>query len=151
MVSRMMVAVAVLGVGTMMLAAARDDKTDAKKEFEKLKGVWKFTSMEMDGKVVPKGDDLPTITFEGDKFTVKAGGAVVQAGTQTLDPSKKPFAVDAKVTEGEGKGTTMLGIYKVDGDTLTACFDPTGKKRPTEFKTTAGSGLMLVTAKREKK
>jgi uncharacterized protein (TIGR03067 family) len=149
MVIRLMCVLSLFCAGAAMAAA--DDKGDAKKEFEKLKGTWKFTSMEMDGNPVPKSEDMPTITFDGDKFAVKAGGVVLQAGTQTIDPSKKPYTVDAKVTEGEGKGNTMLGIYKVDGDTLTACFDPTGKKRPTEFKTTAGSGHMLVTAKREKK
>ncbi|MBO0697118.1 MAG: hypothetical protein J2P46_01870 [Zavarzinella sp.] len=56
------------------------------------------------------------------------------------DGSKKPKLVDATVTEGQGKGMTVLGIYERDWDTLRACFDIQGKKRPTEFKTTAGSG-----------
>src|SRR5215212_9230936 len=105
--------------------------------------------MERAGEATPPGDEPPTITFDGDKFTVKGGDAVLQAGTQTLDPAKKPKAVDAMVTEGEGKGTTMLGIYELDGDTLKACFDTAGKKRPTEFKTAAGSGHMLLVMKRE--
>jgi uncharacterized protein (TIGR03067 family) len=139
-------------LGAVLAPLAADDKSDAaKKDLDKLQGTWTFVSMERDGQAVPQGDPGPTITFDGDKFAVKAGDQVLQAGTQTVDPSKKPKAVDSKVTEGEGKGTTMLGIYEIDGDSLKACFDTEGKKRPTEFKTAAGSGHMLVVLKRAKK
>src|SRR3954451_24364701 len=94
----------VLGV-VLLASAAADDKSDAaKKDLEKLHGTWTFVSMERDGQAVPQGDPAPTITFDGNKFTVKAGDAVLQAGTQTLDPTQKPKAVDSPVTEGEGKG-----------------------------------------------
>jgi uncharacterized protein (TIGR03067 family) len=139
-------------LGAVLLPAVADDKADAaKKELDKLQGTWTFVSMESDGQAVPQGDPPPTITFNGNKFSVKAGEVVLQAGTQTLDPTQKPKAVDSTVTEGEGKGTTMLGIYEIDGDNLKACFDTQGKKRPTEFKTAAGSGHMLVVLKRAKK
>jgi uncharacterized protein (TIGR03067 family) len=140
---------ALLGAGLAVAPAIADDKKGT--DLDKLQGTWKFVSMEQDGQTVPKADEMPTITFEKDKFELKAGGQVVQAGTQVLDGGKKPKTVDATVTEGEGKGTTMLGIYELDGDNLKACFDPQGKKRPTEFKTAAGTGLMLVVMKREKK
>jgi uncharacterized protein (TIGR03067 family) len=140
---------ALLGAGLAVAPATADDKKGT--DLDKLQGTWKFVSMEQDGQPVPKADEMPTITFEKDKFEVKAGGQVVQAGTQVLDAGKKPKTVDATVTEGEGKGTTMLGIYELDGDNLKACFDTQGKKRPTEFKTAAGSGHMLVSLKREKK
>jgi len=140
---------AALLAGFAATPATADDKE--KTDLDKIQGTWTFTSMEQDGQPVPMGDDKPIIVFESDKFTVKSGGQVLQAGTQVIDGSKKPKTVDAKVTEGEGKGTTMLGIYELDGDTLKACFDTQGKKRPTEFKTAAGTGHMLVVLKREKK
>jgi uncharacterized protein (TIGR03067 family) len=142
-----------LALGLALIGSAiADDKADAaKKDLDKLQGTWTFVSMESNGQAVPQGDPAPTITFDGNKFTVKAGDAVLQAGTQTLDPGKKPKEVDSTVTEGEGKGTTMLGIYELDGDNLKACFDIQGKKRPTEFKTAAESGHMLVVLKRVKK
>lgn len=140
-----------LGIA-LFTSVSADDKSDAaKKDSDKLQGTWTFVSMERGGQAVPQSDAGPVITFDGDKFAVKAGDTVLQAGTQVLDPDKKPKAVDSKVTEGEGKGTTMLGIYEVDGDNLKACFDTEGKKRPTEFKTTAGDGHMLVVLKRAKK
>src|SRR5438093_13427419 len=118
MVSRVLIAlvVAPLGAWAAVLPAAADDKEDAaKKELEKFQGTWVFFSAEQDGKQLPKTDPPQTITFLGDKFFVRQGEAVVQAGTQKLDPTKKPKTVDAAVTEGEGKGTTMLGIYELDG------------------------------------
>jgi uncharacterized protein (TIGR03067 family) len=143
---------ALLCAWATLLPAAADDKDDAaKKELEKFQGTWKFISMEQDGKQAPKSEETQTITFQGDKFAVKLGDKVIQAGTQKLDPGKKPKTVDASVTEGEGKGTTMLGIYELEGDTLKACFDPQGKKRPAEFKTTSGSGYFLVVVKRVEK
>jgi hypothetical protein len=55
------------------------------------------------------------------------------------------------VNEGTGKGTVILSIYEISEDTLKACFDPEGKKRPTEFKTAAGSQTTLAVYKRAKK
>ena len=143
---------ALLCASVALAPVAAEEKDDAaKKELAKFKGTWKFVSMERDGKEEPKSEEMPTITFDGDKFTVKVGDKVVQAGTQKLDHSKKPKTVDATISEGEGKGTTMLGIYEIDGDTMKACFDPQGKKRPTEFKTTADSGCFLAVVKRADK
>ena len=132
-------------------AVAADDKADpAAAELKKLQGTWTFESHESAaGKVSADGFKTVTLAFEGDKYTVKDGDTVITAGTLKLDPAKK--AIDAKVTEGPSKGTTMLGIYEFDGDTLKVCFDPHGRMRPTEFKSTAGSGHMLVVVKREKK
>jgi uncharacterized protein (TIGR03067 family) len=144
--------VALLCAWAILSPVAAQQKDDAaKQELEKFQGTWTFVSVEHDGKPSPKGDEPQTITFQGDKFTVKVGDKVVQAGTQKLDPGKKPKAVDAAITEGEGKDTTMLGIYEFEGDTLKACFDMKGKKRPTEFKTTPDSGHFLAIIKRAEK
>src|SRR5437660_11085607 len=119
MVNRMALVLALLGAWATVLPVAAEDKVDSgKNDLKKLQGTWTFVSMEQDGKQQPKGDVPQTMTFEGDKFTVIMGDKIVQAGTQKLDPSKKPKAVDAAITEGEGKGTTMLGIYAVEGDTI---------------------------------
>ena len=98
-------------------------------------------------------DDLKglTVTFAGDKYTVKKGDEVIQVGTQKLDPSKSPKAIDVKVTEGLNKGAVMLGIYEINGDTLKVCFDAEGKKRPTQFKSAPASKTFVNVHKRLKK
>ena len=135
------------GIGTRA-----GDKADVEKEVKKFQGVWTIESLESGGKKVPadafKG---MTLTYEGDKYTVKNGKDVIQVGTQKLDPSKSPKTLDGKITEGFGKGSVMPGIYEIDGDTLKVCFDEAGKKRPTEFKTADGSQTTLVVYKRAKK
>ena len=132
--------------------ARADDKADVEKELKKFQGTWTVESVEAGGKEVPidlfKG---MTVIFEGDKYTVKMGDKVIQTATQKLDPSKSPKTLDGTVTEGPNKGTVILGIYEISGDTLKVCFDPEGKKRPTEFKTAAGSQTTLVVYKRVKK
>jgi uncharacterized protein (TIGR03067 family) len=132
------------------IAAAADEKAD--KDLKALHGTWTFYAHIANGKKT-SAEDLKkmTITFEGNKFTVKSGDKVIQTGTHKLDSSKDLKTVDAKVTEGEGRGTTMLGIYEIKGDVLRACFDPSGKKRPKEFKSEEGSGTFLVVNKRVKK
>ena len=128
------------------------DNADVEKELKKFHGTWTFESVEAGGKEQPAADFKGmTVTFEGDRYTVKKGDEVIQVGTQKLDPSRSPKAIDVTVVEGLNKGAAMLGIYEIDGDNLKACFDTQGKKRPTEFKTAAGSGHMLVVLKRAKK
>src|SRR4051812_40541783 len=131
-----------------LLKAGDPPKGDA----AKMQGTWAFVTHEMDGKKAPE-DALKnmTVTIKGNTFTVKNGDQVIQAGTQKLDGTKKPRTIDATITEGEGKGTKMLGIYELDGDTMKVCFDEKGKARPTAFKAAEGSGLFLAEVKRVKK
>jgi uncharacterized protein (TIGR03067 family) len=132
--------------------ARADDKADVQKELKKLQGTWTFESVEVGGKKESAADFKGmTVTFEGDKFTVKKGDEVIQVGTEKLDPSKSPKTVDVTVAEGLNKGAVMLGIYEISGDTLKVCFDPEGKKRPTEFKSAFGSQTFVNVHKRVKK
>ena len=129
-----------------------DEKADLEKEVRKFQGTWTFESSETGGTKLPIGELRGLIlTFEGHKHTVKKGDEVIQAGTQKLDPSKSPKAIDVTMTAGLNKGTVMLGIYEIDGDTLKVCFDPQGKKRPTEFKSAPGSENFVNVHKRVKK
>ena len=141
----------VLSFALVVVVAATAGGQDAKKEQEKMAGKWTIESREESGKATPAEQlKTMTLTLDGDKFSIKDGDKVVQAGTYTVDPSQTPKTFNAAVTEGEGKGTTMLGIYELDGDTLKGCFDQEGKKRPVEFKTPEGSKVVLMVHKRVK-
>ena len=125
--------------------ARADDKADVEKELKKFQGTWTFESVEAGGKVVPAAEFKGvTVTFEGDRYTVNKGDQVIQAATQKLDPSRSPKTLDVTVAEGPNKGAVMLGIYEISGDTLKVCFDPEGKKRPTQFKSVSGSQTLVV-------
>jgi uncharacterized protein (TIGR03067 family) len=132
--------------------ALADDKAEVEKEANKFQGTWTIESSVSDGQALP-AESLKglVVIFEGDKHTVKNGDEVIQVGTQKIDPSKSPKTIDVTMTEGPSKGAVMLGIYEFDGDTMKACFDPSGKKRPTEFKSEVGSGYFVNVHKRLKK
>lgn len=135
-----------------LTGALADDKGDHEKEVRKFRGSWTIESSVTGGKEIPP-DQLKglIVIYEGDKHTVKMGDKVIQVGTQKLDPSKSPKTIDMTMTEGPSKGTVMLGIYEIDGDTLKVCFDPQGNKRPTEFKSAPGSVNFVNIHKRMKK
>jgi uncharacterized protein (TIGR03067 family) len=129
-----------------------DDRADLEKEVRKFQGTWTFESSETGGKKLPARELKGLIlTFEGDKHTVKKGDKVIQVGTQKLDPSRSPKTIDVTIAEGPNKGAVMLGIYEISGDTLKVCFDPEGKKRPTELKSASGSQIFVNVHKRVKK
>ena len=133
-------------------SALADDKADLEKEVKKFQGTWTIESSVTGGKELT-ADELKgfILTFEGDKHTLKKGDDVFQVGTQKIDPSKSPKTIDVTMTEGPNKGKVMLGIYEIDGDTMKVCFDPQGKKRPTEFKSGPGSENFVNVHKRAKK
>jgi uncharacterized protein (TIGR03067 family) len=122
-----------------------DDKADVEKELQMFKGTWTFESVETGGKEAPAAEFKGiSVTFEGDKYSVKKGDELIQAATLKLDPSKSPKTLDVTVAEGPNKGAVMPGIYEISGDTLKVCFDPEGKKRPTQFKGACGSQTFVV-------
>ncbi|HEV3082055.1 MAG TPA: TIGR03067 domain-containing protein [Gemmataceae bacterium] len=142
--------VAVVSLAASGVLLGGDAKEAGESTLKKIQGTWRFVSQEMEGRPRPQEELTKLrITFTGDKWAVRQEGKVVQAGTHKFDPTKKPAQVDAVVTEGEDKGSTMLGIYQLKGDTMKVCFDPQGKERPTSFKAKAGQFSVVV--QREKK
>ena len=71
-------------------------------------------------------------------------------GTYTLDTTTKPKSITITGTEGPNNGKTYPAIYELKGDTLRICYDLSGAKRPTEFKSIAGTRLYLVDYNRKR-
>ncbi len=125
--------------------ALGDDPKD-----DNLDGTWLPSSAELAGKAFP--DEVRKsikLELKGDQYTVTVG-TQPDRGTCKLKSSAKPKELDIKGTEGPNKDKTILAIYERDGDTLRVCYDLSGKARPSEFKTTAGSRLFLVEYKLKK-
>ena len=130
---------------------------DAKKmDTENIKGTWKVESATMNGQDPKdaKGERIKNPTFEitADKMLVKFNEGIREA-TYTLDPTAKPKRIDmTSQGEGDEKGETVPGIYKLEGDTLTICFSCARQtERPTEFVSKEGSDTILLILKRVKK
>ncbi len=139
-------AVAVVAGFVLIVGARAEDK----KEQDAFNGTWQATSVEVDGKPLPK-EQVEKITLEvkGEQYTFHAGDQTIK-GTHKLDPSKNPKQIDAKRSEGQGAGETLKGIYKLDKDTYEVCFAAPGKDRPTEFSSNSGGGHRLIIMKRKK-
>ena len=97
------------------------------------------------------------LIYSGDgRFTTWIGEKVVQRTSFSVDPSKKPTTFDAVIQEGEVKGkslkgTTIYGIYELNGDTRKLCYVIGSKEdRPTDFASKPGSGVYLEVLKRSK-
>ena len=137
-------------LGVLIAADAGDDA--AKKDLEKFQGNWQLISAERDGKKTPQEDAKKiTLSIQGDKFVLRKNSVVISEGTMTLDPNKKPKAIDETITTGPNKGKAFSAIYEVDDEHHKICFAAAGKERPTAFSSPPGSGHLLQVWKRVKK
>jgi len=150
---------AALAVGLMIVPfgaplLAQDAKDEAiKKDRKQYEGTWQVVLLEVNGNKAGEEDAKKiTVINEADgKWALEAEGKVVARGTSVIDPTKKPKTVDLKITEGDDKGKTALGIYEFSADTRKVCLAPPGKERPTEFAAPSGSDHVLAVLKRVKK
>lgn len=118
-------------------------------EIEKLQGTWNIVALEMGGeKKTENALKGSKIIVKGDTFTSLSMGAIYK-GNIKVDVNAKPKRLDLIFTEGPEKGNTNFAIYELDGDTWKICLNVTGKERPKEFASKAGSGYALETLKRE--
>jgi uncharacterized protein (TIGR03067 family) len=138
-----------LSVAVIIAVDARHshaDEKDAPKDEEKILGTWTIVSWEEGGEKVAQ-DVIKgvKVTFAADgKMTVKQGEKE-QEFTYQLDPAQKPKAIDGTNAQGQ----TVLGIYKLDRDSLTICY-ARGGDRPTEFASKKDTSVGLQVLKREK-
>jgi uncharacterized protein (TIGR03067 family) len=125
---------------------------DAPKEKAGIVGTWNGEKAVAGGKELPVPEGGVSFTFTEDgKVTVKEGKRdKPDAGTYKLDPKKDPAEIDL-TPPPEKKEKVVLGIYKLDGDTLTLCFGKDGGERPTKFESPEGSSVVVITLKRAKK
>jgi uncharacterized protein (TIGR03067 family) len=149
---RISVAVILLWV-TALAFSADEDPNEA--ELKKLEGDWQLTRQEERGALTPKPVvERLRIVIEGNEMAWYIGNpASNQTADLKVNAKANPKTIDAEITKNSAIGKTMLGIYKLDKDTLEICWgDPGSEKRPKKFtsRPSVGSGSTLVIYKREK-
>ncbi len=139
-----------LFVVALAAGARYDDDEKVKKVLGEMTGTWIPSAAELDGEGLPKRVfETIKLVIKDEKYTVTVGEQVDE-GTVTLDLESDPTGMEIKGTKGPNDGKTIPAIYELKDDTLKVCYNLEGKKRPKEFKTTAGSKHYMVTYKREK-
>lgn len=127
---------------------------DAPKKEVSIVGEWIGEKAVRSGQERPVPEGGITFTFTADgQMSVKEGNREPKDGaTYKIDTKKNPAELDIIPPAGK-KEPTILGIFKIDGDTLTICIgagSKDGSERPTKFESPEGSKTMLMTLKRKK-
>ena len=132
----------------LFLGVARaDDAADLKA----MVGKWRLDKAEIGGKDITEHlKEMKFEIFAGGKYLAQVGEEK-DAGTFTVDAAKKLREMDVKPTGGPLKGKLVKAIYKLDGDTLTMCYDHDAGDRPKAFESKPDTNLLLLVYKREKK
>ncbi len=140
----------VLATASSALAAETSDDHKAAEELKALQGEWIPVKAELVGQAMPDAV-LKTISLKLTKneYDVLVAGKP-DKGTWTIDATTKPKSMKITGVKGPNAGKTFPAIYELTADTLRICYDLSGKKLPTEFKTKADTKLYLVTYKRKK-
>jgi uncharacterized protein (TIGR03067 family) len=121
-------------------------------EYKALVGKYRIEKVLLGGNDIT--EHLKEMKFDirdGGKYTAQVGELVDDA-TFTVDPAKKPMEMDVKPNGGPQKGKLVKVIYKLEGDTLTMCYDhEKSENRQSKFESKDGTTVLLITYKREKK
>jgi uncharacterized protein (TIGR03067 family) len=134
----------------LALVGAPETKTEPKPA-EPPTGEWYMERFEYEGEVRPS---LARGRFNVYRFTDKAmillsaGSGEQRVREIRSDPVRFVAAAGHSHLDFGEPAETQAGIFKVDGDTLTICFGPDGKRRPTDFTAPKGSGNMVWVLKR---
>jgi uncharacterized protein (TIGR03067 family) len=115
-----------------------------------LQGTWLPIKAELAGQPMTEAVMKSiSLKLENGRYEVLVGGQA-DKGTYTLDSTSKPKGMVITGTDGPNLGKTFPAIYELTGDALRICYDLSGAQRPTEFKSSAGTQLYLVTYRRRK-
>jgi uncharacterized protein (TIGR03067 family) len=130
-----------VALAALLTACAPSENPDLKS----LQGKWKPAKAELAGQ--PMADSVLnalSLTLDSGGYEAFVGN-IPDRGTYSLDSTATPKGMTVTGTNGPNQGKTFPCIYELQGDTLRICYDLSGTKRPTEFKTAAGTKLYLVT------
>jgi uncharacterized protein (TIGR03067 family) len=118
---------------------------------EELQGKWLTVAYHSKGVSTPiqPGREVP-YTFEGNKQITVNPINPRQEIEYRLDPNSSPKRFDQRFTGGTIGPWIALGIYKLEGDTLTICYGGPKVARPDEFTTHPGDGRSMRVMKRAK-
>jgi uncharacterized protein (TIGR03067 family) len=124
-------------------------------ELARLEGTWIYERQVVEGSEVSIEDmQKDTIVIKGNSMlrtvSSKSGERLTPVrSTISVDPTVTPKQIDDDVALPTGRTKRRPGIYQVEADKLTLCYDNTGKQRPSGFESPEGSSLVLTVLRRQ--
>lgn len=123
-------------------------------ELDRLQGRWRLASVEQSGRrLPPSGSQEDTVwDIKEDQLFVEVGGQRISEHPTLLKlgVDELPHTIELIAPEQRPGSVPMTGIFRIVRDTLEIC-SPWGdsNERPTDFRTTSGSKLVLQVFRRE--
>jgi uncharacterized protein (TIGR03067 family) len=128
------------GCGVVRSADSADDA-------KKWQGTWKMVDTTYDGG--PQTGDVAWVV-DGGHYRIRMNGVLHEdLHTFTLDAGKKRIDVFHHDTPPGTYGGKLKGIYEINGDSLTVCYELTGQRYPKSFDAPRGSRQVLYHFRRE--
>jgi len=133
----------ILVLALCLLPVAASAQPDQRKALDPLLGHWRITTMNGNATPAAAGEFALVIRETGYQQILK--GEVTEEGTLTLDGSTTPMKVDLNITTGVDAGVRQLGVFRVEGDTLSLSLNvPGNSERPVAL----GAAQLRLTATR---
>ena len=139
-----------LGLALGLGAPALKDKPTS----PSLEGEWEVEGVTTGGRPSKVAPGLRyTFTPDGKWLISRDGQALSPQHNRTVvvDAKPNPPTVDMVSNANAANSSRLLGIYKVEGDTLTICGTRGGAERPSSFDSPDGSAVTTYVLKRVKK
>ncbi|MEM8667061.1 MAG: TIGR03067 domain-containing protein [Planctomycetota bacterium] len=133
-------------VGMLLAVPGWADDDAVTKDRKRIAGAWTIAKLVVNGNET-KAENLQSLMVVNQpdgKWSLMSDKKVVAKGTSTIDPSKRPKAIDFKIVGGDQDGEEFLGIYELSEERRKMCFAPTGEDRPSKFEAPEGTGIILV-------
>jgi len=137
------------------VGANLDPKVTAN-ELAAMAGTWVYERQVTEGREVPIAEmETSTIVITGNSLVRNVNKAAGQSlppikSVISVDPTANPKQMDDDADVGL-RISRRLGIYRLEADKLTHCYDNTGKQRPQSFDSPAGSSFVLAVLRRPSK
>jgi len=124
------------------LLGAPAAKEPAKKaEVPSVVGTWSCQTMTANGKVQAINGHS-TFTFSADgKFQISVGGDDKPAGKYKINRDASPAELDFNIGGGD---EFHLGVFKIEKDELTLCWEDVARVRPKEFGAPIGTTIVQM-------
>jgi len=140
-----------LGLAIILAVGASGASDNPQDDLPRMAGTWESHLLEAGGQAIPPQERdgfKMKLVIRGSTYAFLMEEKQFIAGKLVLDPSKKPRTIDAIPNEGPHRGKLQPGIYQFDGEDMMFVFAEPGQRRPTEFRTRAGTTEMLILYKR---